>query len=296
MRGGGCVCVDGHFSEPAVATVPALDAGFLLGDGVFESLRAVDGVPYLLERHLERLAAAAAELRFEGVPAPGALAAEVLETLRRSGLSEAYLRITISRGPGGIGLGPGEGRPTRVIAALPLPVQLRAPGGVHATTIRCASERVAPRFKSTSWQPAVIARRQIEAADTDEGVYLSPRGTVLEGLSSNLFAALNGRLATPATSECLPGITRARVIELAREAGTEVQERQLPLADLEGADAVFLTNAVQGIRRVESLDGESLGGAANELLETLEHRYEPDRRRTGRERIPALAGDEPRER
>jgi branched-subunit amino acid aminotransferase/4-amino-4-deoxychorismate lyase len=285
--------VDGRFSEPAAASVSALDAGFLLGDGLFESLRAVDGMPYLLDRHLQRLLHAAVELSFPGVPIT-ALAVETLETLRRAGLSEAYLRVTISRGPGGIGLGPDEGRLTRVIAALPLPAQMRAAGGIRAKTIRCESERVAPRFKSTSWQPAVVARRQIEASDTDEGIYISPRGTVLEGLSSNLFAVLGGRLATPAVSDCLPGITRARVIELAREAGAEAEECELSLTDLEAADAVFLTNAVQGIRRVQSIDGESMGGGASELLETLELRYGADRHGS-RERIPALTGDESRE-
>src|SRR5215831_2137662 len=117
----GCICVDGRLLAPHEASVSALDAGFMLGDGLFESLRASGGVPYLLERHLERLYGGAGELGFEGMPTRELLTEQIGATLARAGLDDTYLRITVTRGRGGAPPAPPSGSPTVVIAALPAP-------------------------------------------------------------------------------------------------------------------------------------------------------------------------------
>jgi branched-chain amino acid aminotransferase len=301
----GCVSVNGRLCEPAEAAVSAFDAGFLLGDGLFESLRATDGVPYLLERHLRRLCAAAAALEFAHVPSPEALAEQVLRTVRRAALPHAYVRVTVTRGTGGVGLAPPAGAPTVVVAVLPAQPLAEAGSVIAATLLWCGREpqpgdarlgfeltgRPRPEdthlstspwravaAKSTSWQPAVLARRRVEALGADEGLYVAADGHVLEGVSSNVFAVAGGRLLTPPASQCLPGVTRARVIELARDHGAPVLEAPLGLDALREAEEVFVTNAVLGLRAVASVSGAAVGVPRPDgLFETLHRLYALDR-------------------
>lgn len=273
----GCICVNGRFCEPPHATVSALDAGFLLGDGLFESLRATDGVPYLLERHLRRLFGAAAALDFTDMPSPDALATQVLQTLRRAALPDAYVRVTVTRGTGGVGLVPPEGVPTVVIAALPARSLTPADNGIAVALLKGRRAR-RTTAKSTSWQQAVVARRRVEGGGAGEGLYVSAGGNVLEGVSSNVFVVEGSRLLTPPARHCLPGITRGRVLELARAQGLEAREAPLPLEGLMRAQEVFVTNAVQGLRAVATVAGAAIGRRdAEGVFDTLHRLYALDR-------------------
>jgi branched-chain amino acid aminotransferase len=275
--------VDGRLLAPHEAMVSALDAGFLLGDGLFESLRASSGVPYLLDRHLARLYGAARELEFAQMPSPEALAAQVGETLDCAALDDAYLRITITRGQGVVALAPPSGPPTVVIAALPAPPRADPGMGIAVSLIGPPCEH-GPKAKSTSRQPAVLARRKAALAGADEGIYVSGRGRVLEGTSSNVFAVSEGRLLTPPAEDCLPGITRGCLLELARQDGLEVLETPLTVTRLLDAQEAFLSNAVQGLRAIQAIKGRPLvpgqGGAfgsKGEVFGRLLMLYEEDR-------------------
>jgi branched-chain amino acid aminotransferase len=279
----GCICVNGRLCEPGQAVVSALDAGFLLGDGLFESLRAGGGAPYLLERHLRRLFAAAAALEFANMPSPEAVAEQVLRTLRRAALPEAYVRVTVTRGIGGVGLTPPEGTPTVVIAALPTRPLAAADSAVAAVLLRGRRERRVAA-KSTSWQPAVVARRRVEGCGADEGLYVSASGNVLEGVASNVFVVEGNRLLTPPARHCLPGITRGRVLELARAHGLQAVEAPLPLEALMRAQDVFVTNAVQGLRALHTVSGSAIARQGpGGVFGTLHRLYALDRSRTPRE-------------
>lgn len=267
----GCICVDGAMFAPAMATVSALDAGLLLGDGLFESLRATDGRPYLLDRHLGRLCAAAEAMGFPEMPTPAALADLVEATLLRASLTDAYVRITVTRGRSVAALAPPTGPATVVIAALPAPP--RREDAIDVALIRAPAELRASA-KSTSRQTSVLARRS--AGDVAEAIYVSARGNVLEGVSSNVFALRGGVLTTPAVEDCLPGITRGRVLELAREAGLRIAEQSMTVRQLLSAEEAFVTNAVQGLRAIGSIDGRSMtvGGP---VFARLLGAYEADR-------------------
>lgn len=271
---GGCVCVDGRLLAPGSARVSALDAGLLVGDGLFESLRATDGVPYLLERHVERLLAAALELRFAGLPSAAELSAQVGRTVERARLRDAYVRVTITRGNSVQALAAPTGPATVVIAALPAPSRSGEPLRVRLLGPPPAE---GARAKTTSRQQAVVARMSLERDGDDEGLYVSADGSLLEGISSNLFACVDGRLLTPPVERCLPGITRGRVLELARRAGVTALERPLAVQELLDADAAFLTNAVQGVRAIGAVDGSAVGSGEDELFAMLSELYESDR-------------------
>jgi branched-subunit amino acid aminotransferase/4-amino-4-deoxychorismate lyase len=274
----GCVYVNGRFFEPQQATVSVLDAGFVLGDGLFESLRVHDGVPYLLERHLLRLLSAADELEFEDMPAAAALAESVGETVSRAGLRDAYLRLTVTRGSGVVGLSAPSTPPTVVIAVLPAPAGARVRKDIEVTLLEQYSE--SPRIaKSTSWQHAVRARRQVVKGGADEGLYVSPGGHLLEGVTSNVFVFDGEQLLTPPICDCLPGITRGRLLELARADGLAVSERALDRGTLMRAALAFVTNAVQGLRKVRSVSGTTIGSHdGDRVFDTLCRLYEEDRR------------------
>jgi branched-subunit amino acid aminotransferase/4-amino-4-deoxychorismate lyase len=277
IAGAGCICVNGRLCEPRQASVSVLDAGFLLGDGLFESLRATDGVPYLLDRHMLRMFSAAAELEFANMPSAEALEEQVLRTLERAALLDAYVRVTVTRGTGGVGLSPPKGSPTVVVAVLPTRPPTRAEDGVEATVLWRQRDRRAAA-KSTSWQPAVLARRRVEGCGADEGIYVSASGQVLEGVATNVFVVEGEQLLTPPTPECLPGITRARVLELAREHGLRALEEPLELDALMRADEVFVTNAVQGLRAVDAVSGTALGRqGSGGVFDTLHRLHRQDR-------------------
>lgn len=271
----GCISVDGRLHDPHEATVSALDAGFLLGDGLFESLRARDGALYLLDRHLARLLAAAEEMEFERMPSAEELEDQARMTLARAALADAYVRVTVTRGSGATALAAPASAPTVVIAVLPAPA--RVTGGIEVTLLGPPSERGA-KAKSTSRQQAVLARRRVDKRGSGEGLYVSEEGHVLEGVSSNVFVVNDGILLTPPVEHCLPGITRGRVLELAREAGISTAEAPLEPSGLMRAKEVFVTNAVQGLRRVATIDGTGVGVANPDgVFATLLMLYEADR-------------------
>jgi branched-subunit amino acid aminotransferase/4-amino-4-deoxychorismate lyase len=272
----GCVCINGLFFDPDEAKVSATDAGFLLGDGVFESLRACDGVPYLLDRHLERLYGGAAELEFERMPLAETIIELVYRSLQRSELGDTYVRITVTRGSGCVGLAPPPEPPTIAISVLPAPPAVEG-SGLHATLLHgCPAPH--RTVKSTSWQHAVMARRRVQRSGADEGIYVSTDGRVLEGVTSNVFVVRDQVMVTPRTAECLPGITRSRLLELSREAGIEVHEQAVSLEELDQADEVFLTNAVQGLREVSSIEGGAVAcGLGESLFARMCELYREDR-------------------
>jgi branched-subunit amino acid aminotransferase/4-amino-4-deoxychorismate lyase len=275
----GCICVNGCFSAPGEAVVSALDTGFLLGDGLFESLRASGSVPYLLDRHLRRLLSAATTIELTGLPPVAALEQQVLETLGRAALADAYVRITVTRGLGGAGLLAPAGPPTVVVAALPAPARLPANRGIVAALLERRAEERAAAAKSTSWQKAVLDRRLVARREAEEGIYVAADGRVLEGVSSNVFAVVGERLLTPPAHDCLPGITRARLLELAPRIGVTASETRLELEELLGAEEVFVTNAVQGLRSVDTIAGTAIGGRGGDagVFAALRSSYEEDR-------------------
>lgn len=275
----GCICVDGRFSAPGEAVVSALDTGFLLGDGLFESLRASGGVPYLLDRHLRRLLSAAATIELTGLPSAAALQEQVLETLDRAALADAYVRITVTRGLGGAGLLAHEGPPTVVVAALAAPSRAQARRGIAAALLERRVEEHAAVAKSTSWQKAVLDRRLVARREAEEGIYVAADGRVLEGVSSNVFALVGERLLTPPARDCLPGITRGRLLELAPLAGVTASEARIELDQLLRAEQVFVTNAVQGLRSVDTIAGTAIGGRGGDagVFAALRSCYEEDR-------------------
>ncbi|MGH7742836.1 MAG: aminotransferase class IV [Candidatus Eiseniibacteriota bacterium] len=257
---GRAIWIDGRLQRGPQATLSLFDRGARDGEGLFETVRVEGGRCHFWSRHLERLVLSAAELGFPVPPSPARLAAGVQELLAEENLSDAVVRITVTRGiPGG--------RPTRTgcwIEAEPLTGRLWS--GTRAGAARVVISRTAfepgsiGRHKTTSRLAYHLAREEARAAGADEALLATAGGVLLEGAVSNVFVSVRGELLTPALSSgILPGIVRAVVLERCRQLGIAAHEAPLTIADLEHADEVLLTNCVQEVVPLASFGGRAFG-------------------------------------
>lgn len=237
------------------ARIAPADRGLLLGDGLFETLRVAAGRPLRLDRHLARLRAGAAVL---GLPVPlddAGLAAAMAALLERRGLTDASLRLTLTRGPGPRGLlPPAEPTPTLLITAAPLPPPLPPARVVVARDTRRNEHSPLARIKSLSYLDGVLARQEAARRGADDALLLNTAGRLAEASAANLFLVLDGALVTPPVSEgALPGVMRAAVLD-----AVAVVERPVAADELSRADEVFLTSSL-GVRPVVAVDGTPVG-------------------------------------
>lgn len=256
------VHLHGRLVREEEARISPFDRGFLLGDAVFETLRAYQGRPHALDEHLARLRRSCGATR---IPFPEGLPEAVAAVLDANGLDEAAVRITVSRGPGGRGASPsGAGPPTVLVAATPVhhrpEIYERGLRIVTATRRRIDAASLEPGIKSTNYLVHVLARIEAEETGADDALFVDPDGHVVEATQANVFAILGDALVTPPLSSgCLPGQTRAEVLALAPRAGLRPEERPLPRDELARADEAFLSASVLEIAPIVTLDDAPLG-------------------------------------
>lgn len=239
----------------------ANDRGFLLGDGVFDTLTAFNGVPFQGDRHLARLLDHAGQI---GIPADEA---EIREQWRRA-LAEAgegacILRTTITRGHAERGLWPEMiSQPTCVVSAAPWqPAYIQGTVSLVTASIRRNAFAPTARLKTLSYLDNILAAREAKQRSADDALLLNTDGAVACTTIANVFALRDRRLVTPPVADgVLAGTMRALVLELAGSDRLDVEERTMSLADLVVADVVFVTNSVRFLRPVASLDGKSWSG------------------------------------
>ncbi len=256
----GIICVDGELIPATKAGVSPLDRGLLYGDGLFETIRVYGGRPFRLGAHLERLRLGCETLQFAGVPLGETIGKWTEAAILAADLGDAYCRITVTRGVG-IGLDPLTCERATVLVAV-LPLRPRAKHEVAATILWPRSDQDLPPLtvKSTSYQRAVLVAFELRRRGVDEGIFLDRLGDVAESTTANVFAVVGGKLVTPPTNACLAGITRAEVLDVARELGIEAEVVALPVDRMKAADEVFLTSSIAELVPVTSLDGHRIGG------------------------------------
>ncbi len=253
------VWINGRLCDPASAMLSVFDRGARDGEGLLETLRVHRGIPFDWDRHMERLVLSAAELGFPVPPAPRALRTAMDEVLAANRLSDAAVRITVTRGiPGG--------RPTRTGAWVEAQaISERLWNGARTGKARAVLSKVPfepghlGRHKTSNRLAYALAREEARAARADEALLVSPDGWLLEGTTSNVFVVLHHEVVTPPLDHgILPGITRRRVIEVAAGTGTNVIERRVPAAGLAEAAEIFLTNSIQEVVPLVDLGGRAL--------------------------------------
>jgi len=248
------VWIDGELVAATDARVAYDDHGVTVGDGVFETVKLLDGEPFALTRHLLRLTRSAEAMRIP-VPPPERLAAAI-DAVRAHHDGAGYLRITLTAGPGPLGSNRGDLDPTLVVAIRPGEVRVEPTDVVVVPWTR--NERGAlAGVKSTSYGENVLALVAATEADASEALFANSRDELCEGTGSNVFVGFGDRLVTPPLSSgCLAGVTR----ELVLEAGIGVED-DVPMAALADATEMFLVSTgreVQPVRRVRWADGAAL--------------------------------------
>ncbi|UUU20736.1 aminotransferase class IV [Streptomyces sp. DSM 40750] len=249
------IWLDGGLQDIDSARVSVLDHGLTVGDGVFETAKTVDGRPFALTRHLDRLALSARGL---GLPEPD------LDEVRRacSAVLEANpvalgrLRITYTGGVSPLGSDRGDHGPTLVVA---LGDTTRRADSTAAITVPWTrNERGAlTGLKTTSYAENVVALSRAHEQGATEALFANTVGRLCEGTGSNVFVVLDGEIHTPpVASGCLAGITRALVVEW-----TGARETDLPLDVLERADEIFLTSSLRDVQAVHRVDARELPAA-----------------------------------
>lgn len=272
--------INGKLVPEGDARISPFDRGFLLGDGVFETMRAYGGACFALEEHLARLAASCALMR---LAVPEGLPAIIDDVLQANGLSDAAVRITVTRGPGGRGASPsGAGPPTLVVHALPIVERPEAWGrGLRLATTR-RHHAALPGAKTVDYAANVVARIEAEEASADEALFVDAAGRIIEATQANVFALFGRELVTPPLeSGCLPGVTRAALLRLAPSLGLTPSERALRLEDLLLADEAMLSASVLEVAPVVSLDGAAIGtGGPGGVARALHDAYRKHATRT----------------
>ncbi|MBM3475284.1 MAG: branched-chain-amino-acid transaminase [Armatimonadetes bacterium] len=287
--------IDGEFVPLAEARISVFDHGLLYGDGVFEGIRAYGGRVFRLTEHLERLYASARGIQLE-IPLDFAgMEAAVCRTIAANGLTDAYVRLVVTRGVGDLGLDPRKcSGPTVFIIAST--IQLYPPEVYQAglrliscRTVRTPASSLDPSIKSLNYLNNILAKLEVARAGADEGIMLNQDGHVAECTADNLFLVKDGEVVTPSPAAgMLIGVTRNAVIEVTRAAGYVLREELFELEDVLAADECFLTGTGAEIAPVREVDGRPIGtGEPGSVTNQL---HEAFKELTAREGTPIEVG------
>ena len=254
--------LNGELVDAGGAHIAPNDRGFLLGDGLFETLLVLEGRPVLIDAHIARLATAAEILRIPLPLSPAALKAACADLLAANALDtapRASLRVTLTRGPGPRGIAvPPEVSPTLLITSAP---GAEPPESVRAviSTIRRNTSSPAAQLKALPYLDNVFAKEEAKLAGADEAILLDTQGHLACASVGNVFFWEGKTLVTPATDgPILPGITRASVLALARKLDIETEEGLIAPDRLLRAEGIFLTNSLTGLLPVKKMDGREI--------------------------------------
>lgn len=253
------IYLNGKLVEDGKAAIDPTDRGLTLGDGLYETIAVRHGIPLKASAHIQRLRAGAETIGLVHSFTDARLLGALGETIAANNLKHGVLRLTLTRGPGLRGLPPSPAaKPTLVIVASPWPPHMSGPvSAVVATVTRRNEFSPLSACKTLNALDNVLARLEAIERGGDDAVLLNTRGFIAEATSSNLFAVIGGRLATPPVSEgALPGVMRRFVMD-----SMTTDERPLTPDDLHAADEIFLTNSL-GVRALVSLDSRRIGVGA----------------------------------
>ena len=271
------VFLNGKFVPEAEAVVPVSDRGFLLGDGLFETVRVVRGRPFRLAQHLERLVRGADFLKIKLPFSPGDIHSFAVRLIVENNLLEAVLRLTLTRGKGRRGYSiAGAGSPALVMTLHSLPASDAdepLQWSLMTSSFRVLSADPLSSFKTTSKILNIMARAEAEAAGADEALLLNTNGEVAEVAGGNIFWVHQDKICTvPVGRGVLPGITRAVVLEICQSLGLATNKCVIKPEQLRQSEGIFVTQSALGIVPVAALDGRPV--APSPLVDQIATAYE----------------------
>ena len=275
------IYIDGKWYPKSEAKISVFDHGLLYGDGVFEGIRAYSGLVYKLQEHLDRLWESAHTLMLQIPISKKEMEKAIIETLRKNGLTDGYIRAVVTRGTGDLGLDPAKCPKATVfiitdkIKLYPEELYQNGLEIITVPTVRNLPEAINPSIKSLNYLNNILAKIEAKNSGCQEALMLNHQGYVAECTGDNVFVIRteNGKsiLLTPPTYlGALRGITRQAIIEIAEEKKIPFEERILTRHDLFNGDEVFLTGTAAEVIPVVKIDGRVIGaGKPGKITGTL---------------------------
>lgn len=265
--------LNGVFRPVEEARIAPNDRGFLLGDGIFETLLAENGAVRHAEAHLARLSDAANLLGIPEIFPAAEIVAAMARLLQENQLMQgrAALRLTLTRGEGARGVAPpADARPTLLLTAAAIPPAPASMRAIVSTYVR-NEKSVSSRIKSLNYLDNIMARSEAAARNADEALMRNSLGHLASASAANIFIVANGVLRTPSVEEgALPGIMRAIVLRAAGAQQITVREGGISMVELGEAAEAFLTNALIGVCPLVEIGGRQLSdGAGGPLTRRL---------------------------
>ena len=261
------VYVDGEFFPKSEAKISVYDHGLLYGDGVFEGIRAYNGVVFHLKEHIDRLYKSAHPIFLRIPLTQTELSEAVLATLKKNNLTNAYIRLVVTRGVGDLGLDPIKcPKATIIIITEPL-LQLhsaeKVENGINTVITwvkRNPVDSQTHEIKSLNYLNSILGKIEANNIGADEAICLDKTGYVCEGVGENIFIVRDGTLLTPPLSSgALDGITRRLIIRLAKKLGIEVTERNITPNELFTAEEVFFTGTAAEVAPIREVNRRVIG-------------------------------------
>ena len=261
------IYIDGKFHPKSEAKVSVYDHGLLYGDGVFEGIRAYNGLVFKLREHIDRLYKSAHTIMLQIPLTRNQMIKAVLDTLKKNRLKDAYIRLVVTRGVGDLGLDPRKcPKPTIFIVTEPMIVlhaKEKKEAGITAMIAwvkRDPVDATTHEVKSLNYLNSILGKIESNVAGVDEAICLDKNGFVSEGVAENLFIVKNGEVITPPTSTgALRGITRAVVMKMVEKLRYPMIERNITPNELFTADEVFLTGTAAEITPVREINKRTIG-------------------------------------
>lgn len=268
-----CIYLDGKWYPKNQAKISVFDHGLLYGDGVFEGIRAYGGLIFKLREHLDRLWESAHTLMLRIPVTQKEMEKIIIETLRRNGLKDAYIRVVVTRGTGDLGLDPSKCKKPTVfvitdkIVLYPESLYRNGLKIITVPTVRNLPEAVNPSIKSLNYLNNILAKIEAKNSGCMEALMLNHQGYVAECTGDNIFMVKRSHgkgspsvlITPPVYLGALKGITRGAIIELARRKKIPFEERILTRHDLFNADEIFLTGTAAEVIPVVKVDGRVIG-------------------------------------
>jgi branched-chain amino acid aminotransferase len=268
------VFLNGVFLPEADAHISVNDRGFLLGDGLFETVRVLGGKSFRFAQHFERLARGAVFLKIKVPFAARELEKFATQLIAHNKMSDAILRVTLTRGPGGRGYAPdAESQPTIVMTLhTAQPSEKLVEWNLITSSFRIPAGDALASFKTTSKILHVMARAEAIEKGADEALLINTNGEVAETAGGNLFWVYQDKICTVPTGRgVLPGVTRAIVLEICQALGLETSKRVIKPDALRNSSGIFVTQSALGIIPVATFDGEPV--AASPLVDQIASAY-----------------------
>jgi branched-chain amino acid aminotransferase len=267
------VFLNGQFLAETQAVVPVNDRGFLLGDGLFETMRVVRRKPFRFAQHLDRMARGAEFLKIKCPFTTDELRNFAGQLIERNQMPDAVLRLTLTRGPGGRGYTPiADSKPTVVMTLHPVPARGNPAGWRLVTSsFRIPAADPLAAFKTTSKILHVMARAEAVERGADEALLLNTNSEVAETASGNLFWVHGDTLCTVPATGILPGVTRAVVLEICQALGIQTNQRTSKPDELKLRPGIFVTQSALGIVPVATFDGPPV--TPSPLVELIARAY-----------------------